>query len=396
MKKILWNKLILISSILTLILVFNIKVFGEERTFNCTVVGHYKNPLTGVVEDSGGEKSLTTGQGMVSGAVKSKGKLTVKDGKYYLNFALSLAEFSSGHDFLYADTGTKAPCSLVGHGKDDNGKTNKYRAELKGEDTVLKISMYVEPMGRNVIFFVTVSNLKEIGTSKATDKKAVNQQEQLQPQQGQAVQPQMSQAQMSQVQIPQQAPQGQTAQPQIPQAPQGQILPDPYSGLNGTQSGGYGMPPMTGYAIPQVPNGYAMPVMPGYAMPQLPNGYGMPPMTGYGMYSNGGMSPNAYSMNPGAYTATIPNPMELNPDLTAADPSLEFNNSYNEANSDKEKGLVLSTDKEVEEEKGQGRAKAKISFNKEILPFFLIGAAVFVLCFGITLGLGYLKKTKRE
>ena len=428
MRKKLWNNFIFICSILVMMLAFNVNAFAEERSFNCTVTGHYKNPLTGVVEDSGGEKSMATGQGMVSGVVNSKGKLTIIDGKYYLDFTLSLAEFSSGHNFVYADSGDKVPCSLVGHGNDDNGKTNKYRAELKGEDTVLRISMYVEPMGRNVIFFITANKLKEIGNlkggeQKETNKNGVNKKkigqkevnkkehtQQLQPLQPQVTQGQSQKNSVVQSSVPE-IQQGQNSLMGVQASPDSEV-----NGMNQAQGGytmppvqgGYTMPPVQGgYAMPPVQNGYAMPpAQGGYAMPPVQGGYAMPPaQNGYGMIQpqnsyeflpNWGWQGNGYyPVNPENNLSSIQNPMMINPNLTAVDPRLEFNNTYSEASSDGVKGLVLSTEKEAQEE-SQKPVRVKIHLNEEILEYIFVLVQGFVLCFTVTFGVGYFKKKKRE
>ena len=60
----------------------------------------YAHPVTGEIEDSGGEASYATGQGMVEGAVYTTGILEVTDsGNYYLTIRLSLMDYTSNHSF---------------------------------------------------------------------------------------------------------------------------------------------------------------------------------------------------------------------------------------------------------------------------------------------------------
>ncbi|MGP1613307.1 MAG: hypothetical protein ACTTG8_09500, partial [Catonella sp.] len=127
------------------------------------------------------------------------------------------------------------------------------------------------------------------------------------------------------------------------------------------------------------------------------NGYGMiQPQNSYEFLPNWGWQGNGYyPVNPENHLSSIQNPMMINPNLTAVDPRLEFNNTYSEASSDGVKGLVLSTEKEAQEE-SQKPVRVKIHLNEEILEYIFVLVQGFVLCFTVTFGVGYFKKKKRE
>ena len=76
------------------------QVFAESGSiYTCSITTSYTHPVTGVIEDSGGEASAATGQGMAESAVGTQGILEVTDsGKYYLTVRFSLMDYASRHD----------------------------------------------------------------------------------------------------------------------------------------------------------------------------------------------------------------------------------------------------------------------------------------------------------
>lgn len=141
-----------------------VEVRAESGTvYTCTITPCYAHPVTGVIEDSGGESSYTTGQGMVEGCIYTTGILEVTDsGNYYLTFRMSLMDYTSGHSFLVQSVGDSqwyTPATgQTGSGTDSNGTTADVCVQVPSENSVVRISMYVQPMGRDVIFYLYPSN----------------------------------------------------------------------------------------------------------------------------------------------------------------------------------------------------------------------------------------------
>ena len=55
-------------------------VYAASGTvYTCVIHPCYEHPVTGVIEDSGGEASYATGQGIVDGAFYTTGILELKD-----------------------------------------------------------------------------------------------------------------------------------------------------------------------------------------------------------------------------------------------------------------------------------------------------------------------------
>ena len=144
-----------------------ISVHAESgAVYSCTINRSYGNPVTGEVEDSGGESSYATGQGMVESAVYSQGLMEVTDsGNYYLTLRLSLLDYTSGHTFAVQNVGDSGwmdtATAVTANGSDGSGSTADVCMQVPSENCIVKISMYVSPMGRNAVFYVYPTNYSE-------------------------------------------------------------------------------------------------------------------------------------------------------------------------------------------------------------------------------------------
>lgn len=139
-------------------------VRAESGTvYTCVIHPCYAHPVTGVIEDSGGEASYATGQGMVDSAVYTTGILEVTDsGNYYLTIRLSLMDYTSNHSFWVQTAGgsdwSTPALGVTGSGTDSNGGTTDVCIQVPSENCVIRGSMYVQPMGRDVIFYLYPSD----------------------------------------------------------------------------------------------------------------------------------------------------------------------------------------------------------------------------------------------
>lgn len=136
---------------------------ASGNVYSCQIARTYEHPVTGKVEDSGGSSSKATGQGMVEGAISSKGLLEVTDsGDYYLTFRISLVDYTSDLTFSVQKRGASGfqvqSVTQTATGKDNNGTTKDLRIKLPSQDSIIRCSMYVKPMGRNVIFYFYPGN----------------------------------------------------------------------------------------------------------------------------------------------------------------------------------------------------------------------------------------------
>lgn len=134
--------------------------------YSCTINRCYSHPVTGEIEDSGGESSYATGQGMVEGAVYASGLMEVTDsGNYYLTIRMSLIDYTSGHSFSVQNVGDSGwsgtGIAVTANGSDSNGTTSDICIQVPSENCIVRVSMYVTPMGREVTFYLYPSDYSE-------------------------------------------------------------------------------------------------------------------------------------------------------------------------------------------------------------------------------------------
>ncbi len=129
---------------------------ASNGIYTATATPHYRNPLTGKIEDSGGEDSEVLGQSMTESATDTKALVEVdSNGSTYITVRLKLMDNIQNPTFKV--DGNSVSASLMQ--EDYSANTADYRMKVASENSVIRCSMYVVPMGRDVIFFITVSNL---------------------------------------------------------------------------------------------------------------------------------------------------------------------------------------------------------------------------------------------
>lgn len=129
---------------------------ASHGIYTATATPHYRNPLTGKIEDSGGEDSEVLGQSMTESATYTKALVEVaSNGNTYITVRLKLMDNIQNPTFNV--DGNSVSASLMQ--EDYSANTADYRMKVASENSVIRCSMYVVPMGRDVIFFITVSNL---------------------------------------------------------------------------------------------------------------------------------------------------------------------------------------------------------------------------------------------
>lgn len=143
---------------------------ASNGIYTATATPHYRNPLTGKIEDSGGEDSEVLGQSMTESATYTKALVEVdSNGNTYITVRLKLMDNIQNPTFKV--DGSSVSASLMQ--EDYSTNTADYRMKVASENSVIRCSMYVVPMGRDVIFFITVSNLNS-GSGDFVTSIAVN------------------------------------------------------------------------------------------------------------------------------------------------------------------------------------------------------------------------------
>lgn len=125
--------------------------------YTATATSHYKHPTTGVIEDSGGEGSYVLGQSMTDSAL-NKAALVELDssGATWVTIRLNLMDNIQSPQFQV--DGSSVSATLMQ--EDYSNNTADYRIRVNSENSIIRCNMYVTPMGRDVIFYITVGNLQ--------------------------------------------------------------------------------------------------------------------------------------------------------------------------------------------------------------------------------------------
>lgn len=130
---------------------------ASNGIYIATATPHYKHPITGVIEDAGGDGSSVLGQSMTESATYKQALVEVDpDGNTYITVRLQLMDNIQNPQFQV--DGKAVSASLMQ--EDYTNNTADYRMKVNSENSVIRCSMYVIAMGRDVVFYITVSNLQ--------------------------------------------------------------------------------------------------------------------------------------------------------------------------------------------------------------------------------------------
>lgn len=124
--------------------------------YTATATSHYRHPTTGVIEDSGGEGSYVLGQSMTDSALNKAALVEVdSSGATWVTIRLNLMDNIQSPQFQV--DGSSASATLMQ--EDYSNNTADYRMRVNSENSIIRCNMYVIPMGREVIFYITVGGL---------------------------------------------------------------------------------------------------------------------------------------------------------------------------------------------------------------------------------------------
>ena len=125
--------------------------------YTATATSHYRHPTTGVIEDSGGEGSYVLGQSMTESALNKAALVEVdSSGATWVTIRLNLMDNIQSPQFQV--DGSSVSATLMQ--EDYTNNTADYRMRVNSENSIIRCNMYVIPMGREVIFYITVGNLQ--------------------------------------------------------------------------------------------------------------------------------------------------------------------------------------------------------------------------------------------
>lgn len=134
---------------------------ASNGIYIAAAMSHYRHPVTGVIEDSGGEGSAVLGQSMTESAVYDKALVEVDpQGNTYVTVRLQLMDNIQDPQFQADGQPVEAALMQENYGETATENTADYRMQVGGVDSVIRCEMFVTAMGRQVIFYITVSDLQ--------------------------------------------------------------------------------------------------------------------------------------------------------------------------------------------------------------------------------------------
>lgn len=144
-----------------LVLVASITAVPADAAANGIYVAeaqpHYRNPETGIIEDAGGESSDVLGQSMTESATGRRALVEVDpEGNTFVTIRLGLMDNITDVQF-WADG---AAVSATRMQEDYGNNTADFRMQVPDEHALLRCRLSVSAMGRDVIFFITLSGLR--------------------------------------------------------------------------------------------------------------------------------------------------------------------------------------------------------------------------------------------
>lgn len=125
---------------------------------------YYAHPYTGVIEDSGGESSSVLGQSMTESALCPQALIEVDtNGNMYATVRLSLMDNIENPQFMVQNDGYSSFYDVSADCMQENldNNTSDFRFPIASENSIVRSTFYVVPMGRDVIFYIGFSNLTE-------------------------------------------------------------------------------------------------------------------------------------------------------------------------------------------------------------------------------------------
>lgn len=134
---------------------------ASNGIYIATATPHYKHPETGVIEDSGGSSSSVLGQSMTESATYEQALVEVDpEGNTYITVRLQLMDNIKDPQFQVDGEPVTASLMQENYGDLSEDNTADFRMKVNSEDSIIRCNMYVIAMGREVIFYITVSDLQ--------------------------------------------------------------------------------------------------------------------------------------------------------------------------------------------------------------------------------------------
>lgn len=142
---------------------------ATSAVYTASTAPSYANPVTGAIEDSAGQSNVALAESMTTGCTYPAA-LVEKDtaGNAFVTLRFKLADQMGAMTFWADNAGdgvfaeveaTQMQTSTVG-----DTAVADWRFQVPSETSNIRVSMYVNPMSRAVVYFVQLANLAEGNT----------------------------------------------------------------------------------------------------------------------------------------------------------------------------------------------------------------------------------------
>ena len=137
---------------------------ATSAVYTASTAPSYANPVTGAIEDSAGQSNVAFAEPMTTGCTYPAA-LVEKDtaGNTFVTLRFKLADQMGAMSF-WADNGGDGAFSAVEAAQmqvDSANNTADWRFQVPSETSNIRVSMYVTPMGRDVVYFTQLTGLVE-------------------------------------------------------------------------------------------------------------------------------------------------------------------------------------------------------------------------------------------
>lgn len=159
-------KALLLSLLIVISMLSNVFAYTQEIG---KATPYYAHPVTGAIEDPGNNPGI--GQGMTENVLSPQALLeTTDDGRMFLSVRYNLANYIKNETFAVQNYGDEDFYSVAAEVTGQTEETRDYRFEIPSKNIVVRATFFVGPMGRDVIFYYTISDFVEGNTDFATLK----------------------------------------------------------------------------------------------------------------------------------------------------------------------------------------------------------------------------------
>jgi hypothetical protein len=140
---------------------------ADDGVYLAATNTYYLNPDTGVTDD-GGSKNAAIGEGMCRSVIYEKALVEIDGGKVYVTVRVQLVSNMGAIKFTVqqkaGDPASYASVSPRIVAEDAGADTADYRFALPAVSSYIGCSTYVTPMGRDVKFYMNISNSLTAGS----------------------------------------------------------------------------------------------------------------------------------------------------------------------------------------------------------------------------------------